>query len=151
MKLIAHRGNLTGANSLRENDPIYIQTALDQGYDCEIDLRMVQGKLYLGHDYNQYPVDEDFLKQPALWIHCKDSHALAYCLANQLHCFWHEEDAYTLTSLNIIWAYPGQHPIANTSTVLVMPERSTTITDIAQFNVYGICSDMVKVIDDARI
>lgn len=149
MILIAHRGNLTGVNPDKENSPEYIQDALDQGYHCEIDLRVSDGTLFLGHDAPQYAVTKDFLQHPSLWIHCKDSEALAYCLSNQLHCFWHEEDDYTLTSSKVVWAYPGKSAV-NDSTVLVMPERHMKLNEITELNVFGICSDIVKEIRDAR-
>ena len=37
MKLIAHRGNISGIDSERENSPDYIDEAISQGYDVEID------------------------------------------------------------------------------------------------------------------
>ena len=58
MKLIAHRGNVTGPNPLRENSLEYIDDAIKLGYDVEIDVRHIEWEqqLYLGHDECQYPV-----------------------------------------------------------------------------------------------
>jgi len=50
MKLIAHRGLTQGPNKELENKPEQIISALDQGYDCEIDLWTVNSDFYLGHD-----------------------------------------------------------------------------------------------------
>ena len=47
MRYISHRGNLTGRDPFRENTVEYIQEALDKGFDVEIDVRCVDGKLYL--------------------------------------------------------------------------------------------------------
>ena len=38
MVLISHRGNLEGKNIELENDPTYIDSAIEKGFDVEIDL-----------------------------------------------------------------------------------------------------------------
>ena len=50
MKLIAHRGNIDGPNPSKENHPEYIESAIVDGYDVEIDLRYdkVTETLWLG-------------------------------------------------------------------------------------------------------
>ena len=51
MRLISHRGNLTGKYPLLENTPVYIREAVDAGYEVEIDVwGDTKGGLYLGHD-----------------------------------------------------------------------------------------------------
>jgi len=47
--LISHRGNIDG-KTLLENQPSYIDDAIDLGYDVEIDIWYIGDKLYLGHD-----------------------------------------------------------------------------------------------------
>jgi hypothetical protein len=79
MKLIAHRGLTTGPNKNFENQPNQIKLAIEQGFDCEVDLWVFENRLYLGHDGPQYNITEKFLKQPGLWIHCKHLPALEYC------------------------------------------------------------------------
>jgi glycerophosphoryl diester phosphodiesterase len=54
MKLIAHRGNINGPNPLRENSIDYIEEAISEGFDVEIDLRVEDNQCYLGHDDPQY-------------------------------------------------------------------------------------------------
>ena len=39
MILIAHRGNIDGPNPEMENNPQYIDKAIDSGYNVEIDVR----------------------------------------------------------------------------------------------------------------
>ena len=39
MKLIAHRGNVYGPESDKENSPDYIDKSISMGYDVEIDVR----------------------------------------------------------------------------------------------------------------
>jgi glycerophosphoryl diester phosphodiesterase len=41
MKLIAHRGLTDGPNKDLENSPEQILKAIDQGFDCEIDLWII--------------------------------------------------------------------------------------------------------------
>jgi glycerophosphoryl diester phosphodiesterase len=41
MKLIAHRGNTEGPNPLEENKPEYIEEAIENGFDVEIDIWFV--------------------------------------------------------------------------------------------------------------
>ena len=71
MVLISHRGNLYGPNPERENEPKYIHEAITKGYDVEIDVWVVEGVLFLGHDKPQYDITQDWLNKryKHLWIH----------------------------------------------------------------------------------
>ena len=53
---IRDSGNIRGPVPGRENAPSYIDCALGNGYDVEIDVRVVDGELWLGHDKPQYKV-----------------------------------------------------------------------------------------------
>lgn len=136
--MIAHRGNMNGPNPRNENKPSYIQQALDLGYDVEVDVWLVDGYPFLGHDDPKWPVDDAFLKKERLWCHAKNREALEFLVATGTNCFWHEDDKYTLTSKGVIWAYPGQP--AGPLGVQVMPERTR---DGPDENAWGICSDYV--------
>lgn len=136
MILIAHRGNLNGPNADRENSPDYIHGALKMGFHAEIDVWYDDG-WHLGHDAPTHPVSLDFLKIPKLWLHCKNVHALDRSLSYGLHCFYHNDDNYTLTNYGHIWAYPGQ-PGTNRS-ICVLPELNNQ--DVREFA--GVCSDYV--------
>jgi hypothetical protein len=142
MKLISHRGNLKGPNEVRENSPYYIMEAIAEGYDVEVDLWWVDGKVYLGHDEPQYEVSNKWLGEriDKLWIHCKNIDAIIFFKESQykFNYFWHEEDTVTLTSQNYIWAYPGNQPIKNS--IAVMPEINKEETNIC----LGICSDYIE-------
>ena len=142
MKLISHRGNLTGPNPERENSQLYIQEALDKGFDVEIDVWVINDIIYLGHDKPQYNVEEIWLQlyRKHLWVHCKNTDAINY-FTNKLklfNYFWHENDTITLTSKNHIWVYPGKQPIKNS--IAVMPE--IYYDNISQC--LGVCSDYVQ-------
>jgi hypothetical protein len=141
MILISHRGNLNGPNPERENSPEYIDEAIEAGYDVEIDIWLNDGILYLGHDSIQYQTSHQWLKnkKDKLWIHCKNIEAIETLnfFNHDYNYFWHQDDTLTLTSKNIIWAYPGKQPIQNS--IAVMPEINNDNLD----NCIGICSDYI--------
>jgi hypothetical protein len=102
--------------------------------------------LWLGHDEPTYSVTWWWLagKSNHLWIHCKDITTLHEFSANTsgYNYFWHQEDDYTLTSQQKIWAYPGKTYTKNT--VIVMPEWNNMNWDTLKVtNCYGVCSDYV--------
>ena len=144
MILISHRGNLNGPNEVRENSPYYIMEAIDEGYDVEVDLWWVDGKVYLGHDEPQYEVSDEWLGEriDKLWIHCKNIESLNWIRNTSLHYFWHEQDTLTLTSKNYMWVYPGKQPIIGS--IAVMPEIHNDDISIC----LGICSDFIKKYND---
>jgi hypothetical protein len=146
LKFISHRGNLNGPNPSRENHPDYILEAINKGYNVEIDLRMFNGELMLGHDEPQYEVELLFLVQhiSKLWVHCKDYASLDFVSKyTVLNFFSHfTDEPYVLTSHGQFWAYPGQLPLG-TDCVMVMPELHWKIPEIVKFNTYGVCSDYI--------
>lgn len=144
---IAHRGNFEGKNPLMENSPSYIDIALKNNFDVEIDLRMKNKRFYLGHDIEQYLIDIEWIEKRKnnLWIHTKNFEAFSWILENKKNwtCFWHQEDNYALTSNNYIWTYPGYN--LSHRSIAVMPEL--TNYDIKKiYNCAGICSDDIKYI-----
>ena len=56
MRLISHRGNIKGPNPDQENRPWYIDEAILQGFDVEVDVWLVDDEIVLGHDFPQYYV-----------------------------------------------------------------------------------------------
>ena len=142
MKLIAHRGLIAGPDKKLENLPEQILASLRAGYDCEIDVRYIDGKWMLGHDTPDYEVPFKFLEQPGLWIHAKNIEALQKLTATTLQYFWHQNDDYTLTSHKFIWAYPGKE--LTPQSICVMPEwDNPSLEGVKEYNCYGICSDYV--------
>lgn len=142
MILISHRGNVNGKINELENSPDYIQNALIMGYDVEIDLWVINNKLFLGHDEPVHNVDVSWiiLNNKKLWVHCKNVESISFLNKNynKLNYFWHENDTLTLTSKNYIWSYPGKQPILNS--IAVMPELYND--DISKC--IGICSDYIS-------
>jgi hypothetical protein len=139
MILIAHRGNLKGPDPERENNPEYIDEAIEAGYDVEVDIWYVGEEFFLGHDKPQYRINYKWLldRRLNLWVHCKNLLALSKLINSDIHCFWHQEDDVTLTNEGVIWAYPGKQPIRHS--IAVMPE----INDDDLSDCMGICSDYV--------
>jgi hypothetical protein len=141
MILIAHRGNTNGPMESWENEPTYIDLAINKGFDVEVDVWYVDGVLYLGHDKPQYGVDFRWFRDrlTKLWIHCKNMDAVIFFKTTQydFNYFWHETDTITLTSTNYIWAYPGKQPIDKS--IAVMPEINDDQLNLC----IGICSDFI--------
>ena len=140
MILISHRGNLMGRIPNNENHPNYIDEAINAGFDVEVDMWWVDGRVYLGHDEPTYEVDNEWLvdRVDKLWIHCKNVELLNWIRSTILHYFWHEEDTVTLTSKQYMWAYPGKQPIIGS--IAVMPEiHNENISKCI-----GVCSDYIN-------
>jgi hypothetical protein len=147
MKLIAHRGNIDGPKPLEENRPEYIEEAIKQGFDVEIDIRYDRfgDRIYLGHDEPQYTVNWFWLShyRENLWIHCKNIEALyqfSYGTSG-FNYFWHQEDDFTLTSKNYIWTYPGK--TYTSKSIIVMPETvpEFDFSKLIVYDCFGVCTD----------
>ena len=145
MKLIAHRGLSKGPNKELENRPSQIESALQHGFDCEVDFWIVDDRFYLGHDGPQFHIKQDFIKHAGLWIHAKNLNALHYLVGTDLNFFWHQTDNYTLTSTGYIWTYPGQSLTKHS--VMVMPEWDDPTLDNARHaDCFAVCSDFVSLL-----
>jgi hypothetical protein len=148
MIYIAHRGLIFGPDYEKENKVSTIDFALDNGFDVELDLWVIDHKLYLGHDFKDIKkISFGYIseRKENLWIHAKNSEALQFLSAldknEDLHYFWHQEDDYTLTSKNIPWIYPGRDVLS--TGVIVMPELVMEISNINNLTAKGVCSDYV--------
>ena len=140
MILISHRGNISGAHPEDENSPLYIVKALDMGYQVEIDVWLIDGAFYLGHDEPQYKIRESFLMNNSFWCHAKNLEALSRLIKLDVNCFWHENDDFTLTSNRKIWTYPNKQ--VNENSVIVCKNIEETIK-YSNMQIFGICSDFV--------
>ena len=138
MIYISHRGNISGPNKKFENKIDYVQNALDKGYEVEVDVRFENDKFFLGHDVNQFEVNENFLLNKKIWCHAKTKDALLALEKIKAHYFWHQEDDYTITSKGFVWTYPGKSLL--TSSICVLPE----VANYKEINCLGICSDYIE-------
>lgn len=134
MKIISHRGNLNG-RTLKENHPEYIRTALEKGFDVEVDVRFINNIWYLGHDDPEYEVNFKFLQTSNLWVHAKTIQTAAKLFNTGLHYFYHNNDFITLTSCNYLWTYPGQELTPYSICVLI--KYPTRLVE----GCFGVCTD----------
>ena len=148
MLLISHRGNTSGPNPDRENHPEYLDQAINQGFDVEVDIRgnLIDG-FWLGHDEPQYEVSTEWIFERSrfLWLHAKSLDTL-FTFTSQLtgvHCFWHQNDSYTLTNTGYIWTYPGK--TLTPQSICVMPEKVPNFYSTDDLtDCFGICTDFVE-------
>jgi hypothetical protein len=137
MKIISHRGNLNGPDQFLENNPFHIQDLIKKNLDVEIDVWYLSEGYFLGHDEPIYKIDESLLESDKLWCHAKNLAALYKMLKNsKIHCFWHEEDDFTITSKGYIWTYPEKE--VTDMSIIVSNNKVTK-------NCYGVCTDFINI------
>jgi len=144
MLFISHRGNLDGLNPERENTKGYVQEAIDKGFQVEIDIRVEDGSLFLGHDSPDCEIDLNWLceRSSSLWVHCKDFDSLSMLADKDLRIFFHEKERYSIISNKLIWA----HDLSNVDSKCIIP--LLTEDQVMTWNpkpVFGICSDFVSI------
>lgn len=139
---IAHRGNYKGRNIERENEPTYINEALNNGYSAEVDVWLIDKKWYLGHDFPKYEKPIEWFQDTRLWVHAKNLEGYVSMYNNpKIHVFWHDKDDYVFTSKGIKWANVG---VTTHDGIMVMPEFSPDATNALKEKrivPLGICSD----------
>ena len=138
MIFISHRGNMTGINPKRENEPLYIVEALEKGFDVEIDVWYKKGQFYLGHDEPQYKVKREFLQNRKLWCHAKNIDAFYHMVDDEkIHCFSHDKDEVALTSKGYFWSLSNTKITDKSISVM-----ASDYLDL-QKNIAGVCSDNI--------
>lgn len=157
MKIISHRGNIRGSIPDKENRPSYIDCAIGNGYDVEIDVRSINGKLWLGHDTPDYMVTIDWIlkRSDNLWIHCKnlDCAKFLFNYRNMVKYFCHTGDNYVLTSTGHLWVHDLSTTIDDLCIIPLINKNE--IFNYRGEYVYGICTDYVdsckNIFDGGRI
>lgn len=148
MKIISHRGNIKSVNSKMENHPDYIDQAISYGVDVEIDLRIKNGRLFLGHDYAQYEVDDNWFldRVDQLWVHCKDIHSSFYLINNlpSMKFFCHTSDSFVLTNNNKIWLHDLSMSINDNVIIPLLSESDLEKNKKLIRLPYAICTDYVN-------
>jgi hypothetical protein len=142
MYFISHRGNLNGPNSKKENSINYINNALNQNFEVEIDLWFEKNNFYLGHDSPKYKVSLSYLKKAKLWIHAKNLECFYELSQYNLNFFWHEKDKIVITSKGFFWNYPGT--VLSEKSICVLPEKH----EIKKNKCLGFCSDFIQKVYD---
>jgi hypothetical protein len=135
--LISHRGNTTGPNKDLENTPEYIDQALDQGFDVEIDVWVIDTNIFLGHDTPDHSISSSFLidRRNKLWCHAKNLDAMTVLKALDMNAFFHDTDKYVYTTKGFIWAHPTS--TFSNDTICVMSDTNPP-------GCLGYCSDFVS-------
>lgn len=143
MIIISHRGNIRGPVPDRENRPSYIDCAIGNGYHVEIDVRLVDGELWLGHDEPQYKIDHNWLdkRRNYLWLHCKNLEAAKECW--EYHSFCHMGDPFTYTSNGKIWLHDLSQKIDENVIIPLLSDNDVNgLSDKSILDsVYGVCTD----------
>jgi len=138
---ILHRGLMNGPDPEKENKEELLWDRLSEGWDVEVDVWMVDGKLWLGHNKpTDLLQDVRLLESSHVWIHCKNIPMLQYMTEKKPGApfFAHDTDDAVLTSNGYIWCYPGFQ--AGRQSIVVMPERVPDMkVDMALIG--GVCSD----------
>ena len=139
MKAISHRGNIKGSVPDKENRPSYIDCAIGNGYDVEIDVRSIDGELWLGHDEPQYKIEYKWIqkRRKNLWIHCKNLQAAKECWEYQAFC--HSSDPYVYTSNGKIWLHYLSKTIDDDVIIPLIEEADLYI--LHNVRPYGVCTD----------
>lgn len=139
MKIISHRGNIRGSIPDKENRPSYIDCAIGNGYDVEIDVRLINHELWLGHDKPQFKVDHNWLdkRKDYLWLHCKNLEAAIECW--KYNSFCHTCDPFTYTSNGKIWLHDFSQEINENVIIPLICEDD--LKKAMDGTPYAICTD----------
>ncbi len=74
-----------------------------------------------------------------VWCHAKSFNALEALTTLGIHCFYHQNDDYVLTSSGYIWTFPGKKLYKKS--IYVLPEHQKKFDN--SLNYKGICSDFI--------
>lgn len=145
MKIISHRGNINGPLPEKENRPSYIDCAIQLGYEVEVDLRIFDNEIWLGHDEPQYKINLSWmeLRKNKIWYHCKDINSALFLseLNDGYQYFCHTQDSFVCTSRNYFWVHDLTNKI-NENCIIPLISKE----DIKNYNnkePYAICTDFV--------
>ena len=147
MIFISHRGNIDEVYPDRENSPNYIDEAIGQGYDVEMDVRLIAGKFYLGHDGPEYEVQLQWLldRRAHLWVHTKNFAALSALITEPLRTFYHQKENHTIINhCNLIWSHELSE--ANEKSIIPLISQEDIARQPMPQHVYGVCSDFVELL-----
>jgi hypothetical protein len=145
MNIISHRGNINGPNPEKENRPSYIDSAIQLGYDVEVDLRYINNEFWLGHDEPQFKIDLSWMliRKNNIWYHCKDENSVLKLvnlnLDLDLKFFCHQSDEFTLTSTGHLWVHNLKLNINEKCIIPLLTYNE--LENFTKKEVYGICTD----------
>jgi hypothetical protein len=144
MKIISHRGNLNGANLKLENTEEYIDVALENGFDVEIDLWKINNEYFLGHDKPCNEVSLEWIenRKHKLWIHTKNFNAFESLLKinREFIFFYFTLEPLVLVSNGKIWTHSPEK-IANPKNCIIPLLEKNTVRKNQYNEWFGICTD----------
>lgn len=114
MIIISHRGRLNGLAFSAENTKYAIDLAISKGIHVEIDVwGDRKSRLALGHDNPDEFISLNYLSNPNIWVHAKNHYALELLYKKDVNYFYHQSDAFTVTSKGYNWAHIDTLPLIN--------------------------------------
>jgi len=145
MIIISHRGNINGPIPDKENRPSYIDCAIGLGYDVEVDLRLINGEFWLGHDEPQFKINNEWmeLRKNKIWYHCKNIESAIELSKKETNFkfFCHASDDYVITSGGKLWVHDLSKNIDGNCIIPLL--NSLDIDNYQNSLPYGICTDFV--------
>lgn len=157
MRIISHRGNLSGKILSKENTEEYLLAALNEGFDIEFDIWYMAGKFWLGHDQPDRSYSIDHLIQwsnryanQKFYVHCKNlwsMEKLSKFRKQNVIPFFHDVDQCILLTDNTIWVHPNSiHSTSERKNCIAVYSTCKSIEydielDLDYKNFYGICTD----------
>ena len=151
MKIISHRGNLEGSNPNLENTKHYIDSALDKGFDVEVDLWKIERNYYLGHDNPENKVELEWLdeRKKNIWLHTKNFNCFESLLDinNDFIYFYYTAEPVVMVSNRVIWSHAPTEMSVYKNCVIPLLEKSQIIENNF-FAWYGICTDFPTLLND---
>ena len=116
MIIISHRGKLNGSSFSKENTINTIDYTLSKGIHVEVDVwGDNNNQLAIGHDNPDEYTSIDYLSNSRIWVHAKNNYALEILYKTDVNYFYHQDDAFTVTSKGYNWAHIDTTPlISNT-------------------------------------
>lgn len=110
MRIISHRGNVDGPGS--QCELVNVESAFAAGFDVEVDVRLLNNTLYVGHDAPIYPLPDAWF-QPNLidriWFHAKDIDAHRVMLGLGVKTFMHDDEPWVMVG-DLKWHHPRLNP-----------------------------------------
>ncbi|MDC3134022.1 hypothetical protein OA958_04210 [Bacteroidota bacterium] len=144
MKIISHRGNISGPKPNLENTKRGIEIALENNFDVEIDLWKVKNDFFLGHDMPLNEVSFEWLenKKKHLWIHTKNFNAFESLLEinSGFIFFYYTCDPLVLVSNGKIWCHQPKE-ITNPANCIAPLLSKSALQKNKQTKWYGVCTD----------
>lgn len=144
MKIISHRGNISGPEPNLENTKKSIDLALENNFDVEIDLWKVNNEFFLGHDKPLNKVSFEWLenRKKHLWIHTKNFNAFESLLEinRGFIFFYYTCEPLVLTSNGKIWCHRIQE-ITNPANCIAPLLSKSSFQENKQTKWYGVCTD----------